>query len=224
MPTSFSEVQAVQLQSQNPNPVQQYLLENEGVSRIHITGASGSGVSTLGTNLASALSVPVIDVDNYYWFPTDPPFTTKRQIHERISLLKPILMQGQEENGGWILSGSMGTWGGELMEDVEHVIFVDTTNDVRMKRLKQREFKRYGERILEGGDMYEESIKFLEWAAAYEDPGLEEGRSRARHEKWLREVKVPVTRLSGDQEESAVLKEALQALKRDGEKGNITNT
>lgn len=216
MPSSPPAVQAAPVQSQNPKPTQQQLVGDKRVSRIHINGASGSGVSTLGTHLASALSVPVFDVDDYYWFLTDPPFTTKRPIPERISLLRPKLEQAQEENGGWVLSGSMGTWGVELMEDVEHVIFIDTSVDVRMKRLREREFTRHGDRILEGGDMHEESVKFLEWAEAYEDPNLEEGRSRAIHERWLREVKVPVTRLSGDKDESVVIKEALKALKRDG--------
>jgi adenylate kinase family enzyme len=212
-------VQPVPLQSQNPKPTQQQLVGNKRASRIHITGASGSGVSTLGTNLASALSFPVFDVDAYYWLPTNPPFTIKRPIHERISLLRPNLRHAQEENGGWVLSGSMDSWGDEIMEDVEHVIFVDTATDVRMKRLREREFMRHGERIQEGGDMHEESVKFLAWAEAYEDPGLEVGRSRVRHEQWLRGVRVPVTRLLGDQDELVVMKEALKALKRDDEKG-----
>jgi len=212
MATSPPALQAAPLESQNPEPTQQQLVGNKGASRIHLTGASGSGVSTLGANLSSALSFPVFDVDDYYWLPTDPPFTTKRAIHERISLLRPILRRAQEENGGWVLSGSLGTWGDELMEDVEHVIFVDTSTEVRMKRLREREFRNHGDRIQEGGDMHEESGKFFAWAESYEDPSLEEGRSRVMHERWLREVKVPVTRLPGDQEESVVIKEALKAL------------
>jgi adenylate kinase family enzyme len=214
---SPSASQAALLQSQNPKPTQQ-LAGNKTASRIHILGASGSGVSTLGTNLSSVLSLPVFDVDNYFWLPTNPPYTTQRPIRERIALLRPDLGHAKEENGGWLLSGSMGSWGEEIMEDVEHVIFVDTPTDVRMKWLREREFKRHGERIQEGGDMHEESVKFLEWAEAYEDPGLEEGRSRLRHEQWLREVRVPVTRLSGDQDELVVMEEALKALGRDSER------
>jgi uridine kinase len=216
MSTSAPAVQAGSQGSQSPGSTERQSVGSKKASRIHILGASGSGVSTLGTNLSSALSFPVFDVDNYYWLPTTPPFTTKRSIDERISLLKPALRQAQEEKRGWILSGSM-PWGGEILEDVEHVIFVDTTQDLRMKRLREREFKRYGDRVKEGGDMFEGSVKFLEWAEAYEDSGLEEGRSRAKHEKWLREVKVPVTRLSGDQEELVVVEAALKALNIDVE-------
>ncbi|KAK0119505.1 hypothetical protein ONS95_010950 [Cadophora gregata] len=183
-------------------------------TQIHILGASGSGVSTLGTNLSSALSVPVFDVDDYFWLPTNPPFTTKRPILDRIAMIKPLLASAQEEHGGWVLAGSLGTWGGELMEHVEHVIFVDTPTEARMARLRAREYKRHGERIKEGGDMYEESTAFLNWAERYEDPTLDEGRSRKMHEDWLKEVKVPITRLQGDKEESVVIKEALEGLGR----------
>ncbi|KAH9215909.1 hypothetical protein DL95DRAFT_364005 [Leptodontidium sp. 2 PMI_412] len=193
------------------------LQTNKKASRIHILGASGSGVSTLGTNLSSVLSVPLFDVDDYYWLPTDPPFTTKRPIPDRLSLIKPLLSRAQEEHGGWVLAGSMISWGGELMENVDHVIFVDTPTEVRMTRLRQRESMRHGDRIKEGGDMYEESTAFLIWAERYEDPSLDEGRSRKMHEEWLKEVKVPLTRLDGSQEESVVIKGALEGLGGDSE-------
>ncbi|PBP27644.1 shikimate kinase [Diplocarpon rosae] len=95
-------------------------------SRVHILGPSGSGVRTLGSNLSSALSVPVFDVDDYFWLLTNPPFTTKRPIPSRIAPLKPLFSSAKVEHGGWVLAGSMGSWGEELMDDVEHVILADT--------------------------------------------------------------------------------------------------
>ncbi|KAH7324021.1 adenylate kinase [Rhexocercosporidium sp. MPI-PUGE-AT-0058] len=199
------------LQSQDSNLCR----ANKGASRIHILGASGSGVSTLGTNLSSALSIPIFDVDDYYWLPTNPPFTTKRSIPERLSLMKPLISSAQEEHGGWILAGSMISWGNELMEDVEHVIFIYTPTEMRMARLRQREFMRHGDRIKEGGDMYDESTAFLIWAEKYDNPTLDEGRSRRLHEEWLKGVKVPITRLDGSEEVSVVIKNALEGLGRE---------
>lgn len=100
------------------------------------------------------------------------------------------------------------------------MIFVDTPTEVRMKRLREREFKRYGERILEGGDMYEGSVQFLKWSEEYDDVDAPpEGRSRIKHEEWLRGVRVPVMRLPGDQEESVLVSEVLKVLERGDEKG-----
>ncbi|MCY1465501.1 hypothetical protein D9M71_836530 [compost metagenome] len=59
--------------------------------RIYISGASGAGVSTLGAALADRLRVPHIDVDDYYWYPTDPPFEKSRPPEERLVLLKRVL-------------------------------------------------------------------------------------------------------------------------------------
>jgi len=42
-------------------------------SRIHLTGASGCGVTTIGRALATRLALPVPDTDDYYWLPTDIP-------------------------------------------------------------------------------------------------------------------------------------------------------
>ena len=59
--------------------------------RIYISGASGAGVSTLGAALAHRLRVPHVDVDDYYWYLTDPPFGKSRPPEERLVLLKQAL-------------------------------------------------------------------------------------------------------------------------------------
>jgi adenylate kinase family enzyme len=41
--------------------------------RIHITGASGAGVTSLGRALADALAIPHHDTDDYFWQPTIRP-------------------------------------------------------------------------------------------------------------------------------------------------------
>ena len=115
--------------------------------RIYIIGASGAGVSTLGAALAFRLQAPHFDVDDYYWYPTDPPFEQPRSATDRIALLKTDLAVGQ-----WALSGSLDGWGDELIQDADLVVFIDTPTEVRIERLKARESQRYGERILPGGD------------------------------------------------------------------------
>ncbi|MGU3577249.1 adenylate kinase, partial [Brucellaceae bacterium C25G] len=55
--------------------------------RIYITGASCAGVTTLGAEIARLLSIQHIDVDDYYWLPTDPPFTIKRPPEDRVKLI-----------------------------------------------------------------------------------------------------------------------------------------
>ena len=49
-------------------------------AHIHITGASGAGVTTLGAALAERLGGAQFDVDDFFWMPTVPPFTDKRPV------------------------------------------------------------------------------------------------------------------------------------------------
>jgi adenylate kinase family enzyme len=160
-------------------------------ARIHITGASGSGVTTLGTALARLLGCPQYDVDDFYWAPTDPPFVEKRPVAERLELLKEPL-----KRDCWVLSGSLVGWGDPIVPLFDLVVFVCAPTEVRMTRLKAREAARYGSAIEPGGAMYENSQAFLKWASRYDEPHFE-GRSLAVHRRWLDRLTVPVLRLDG---------------------------
>lgn len=158
--------------------------------RIHITGAACTGTTTLGQHLADALGVVHLDTDDYYWHPTDPPYTDKRPAAERLALMRAAL--GDQ---GWIISGSLDGWGDSLLEDVDLVIFLSAPTAVRLARLKARERRRFGDRIAPGGDMERLHASFLVWASQYDDSGFT-GRSRLRHETWLAERSAPVLRLN----------------------------
>jgi adenylate kinase family enzyme len=151
--------------------------------RIHITGASGSGTTTLGQSLASRLHFAFFDADDYFWKPTEMPYTEKRSREERLSML----LQDLEVNPGHVLSGSICGWGRQLEASFDLVVFLVIAKEVRMKRLIDRETRRFG-RV---------DPSFIEWAARYDD-GDTSIRSRALHESWLAELACNVLRLPGD--------------------------
>jgi adenylate kinase family enzyme len=62
--------------------------------RIHITGASGAGVTTLGRATADALAIPPLDTDDYFWRPTTPPYREKREIADRLRLMREMFLDG----------------------------------------------------------------------------------------------------------------------------------
>jgi adenylate kinase family enzyme len=159
--------------------------------RIYITGASCAGVTTLGQNVANLLGVRHIDVDDYFWMPTDPPFTTKRPPSERVSLLQQKL--GYDD---WVLTGSCMGWGEALITHVDLIVFAVTPTPVRLERLAARERERFGDRIAPGGDMHEIHVAFREWASQYDDPDFS-GRNREWHEAWLSEQTAQVLRIDG---------------------------
>ncbi|BDB19610.1 adenylate kinase [Pseudomonas sp. CYM-20-01] len=159
--------------------------------RLYITGASCAGVTTLGRNLATRLGIRHVDVDDFYWMPTNPPFTTKRPPSDRVALMQQAL-----GNDDWVLSGSCMVWGDALIADADLIVFVVTPTPVRLERLAAREKARFGERIAPDGDMHAIHVAFREWASQYDDPNFS-GRNRAWHESWLSQQTVPVLRIDG---------------------------
>lgn len=160
---------------------------------IHIYGASGSGTSTLGRALAEAMGLHFMDTDDYFWLPTDPPFTQKRPMPERLALMQSDIDKAPQ---GVVISGSLTGWGDPLMAQFTHAIRVVTPTVVRMERLHQREYARFGARICEGGDMYAAHQAFLDWAAQY-DTGDASMRSKACHDGWEQQLACPLICVDG---------------------------
>ena len=113
---------------------------------IHITGASGSGTTTLGLALAELLGIRHLDTDHFFWIPTDPPFTTQREVGARIAMLR----QEALPHAGWVLSGSAMKWGSEFEPLYDLVVFLRIDPVARMERIRRREEERYGHRIRPG--------------------------------------------------------------------------
>ncbi|MCC5973335.1 MAG: adenylate kinase [Rubellimicrobium sp.] len=165
------------------------------VYRLHITGASGTGVSTLGERLADALGAVHLETDTFYWAPTDPPFTTPRPVPERLRLIGQAQAQA-EGQGGWVLAGSADPWGDPVLADLALIVFLRLATPIRLARLRRREAARFGDRIRPGGDMHANHRAFLDWAAGYDDP-YSGRRSLARHRNWLSGQTAPVLELDG---------------------------
>ncbi len=161
--------------------------------RIHITGASGSGTTTLGKALSERFGWPHFDSDDFYWEATEPPFQRSREAAERQALLTAALKQ----QPSWVLSGSICGWGDIFIPWFDLVVFLWLPAEERLARLVERERRRFGEAALApGGEMYETHRKFMTWAAGYDEGGLEH-RSRQKHEQWLKAIPCAVLRLDG---------------------------
>jgi adenylate kinase family enzyme len=147
--------------------------------RIHITGGSGSGTTTLGAHLALALRLPHHDTDDFYWMPTDTPYSEKRPIADRLALMSQMFLPRE----GWVLSGALMGWGDPLVSHFDLIIFLGLPQDIRLARLKAREKNSYGARIGPGGDLERAHRDFMIWAQGYDQPDFH-GRSHRRLQSW----------------------------------------
>ncbi|MEF2073561.1 AAA family ATPase [Consotaella aegiceratis] len=161
---------------------------------IHITGAAGAGVTTLGAALSQRLGLTHCDTDDFYWKRTEPPYQEKRTVEERLRRLRKAFAAARH---GWVLSGSVNGWGDIFAPWFDLVVFVDTPTSIRLERLRQRELARFGAAALApGGTMYETHTAFLDWAASY-DYSDHPGRNRLRHLTWLETLACTVVKVDG---------------------------
>lgn len=164
------------------------------VQRIHIFGASGSGTTTLAKAIADKMGIKHYDTDNYFWKRTDPPYQTVRERDEREELLRLDLNKIES----WVLSGSLCGWGDFAIPLFDLVIFLYLPMELRIQRLNRREMERFGSDIGNYGHPWHQNYKkFIEWAASYDNGGLDM-RSKSSHEKWISQLPYSVVRIESD--------------------------
>jgi adenylate kinase family enzyme len=168
--------------------------------RLHVTGASGAGTTTLARTIANEWSVPHADVDDYFWVPSSPPYSVKRPVQSRLDLMNEIFLP----RDAWVLSGSIVSWGEPLLKRFDAVVFLVLDPAARLARLRAREVARHGAAIEAGGTNQAAHAAFMEWASGYDDPGFS-GRSRVQHERWLGRLTCPVLRLDSAEPVSRLL-------------------
>jgi len=175
--------------------------------RIHVTGACGSGTSTLGRALAARLCIPQIESDDIIWEPTDPPFQVMRDRAAR----QPLLLAATSGEA-WVLSGSINSWGNAAAPRFQLVVLLSAPTELRLERLRRRELAQFGAAALApGGVMHRNHADFIAYAARYDEGGLDI-RSRALHEAWIATLRCPVLRLDGLLSTEAQVDRVLAAL------------
>ena len=153
---------------------------------IVICGLNGTGKSTLGKALAEKLHFHFIDIENLYFPKTNPNYIyasprTREDVAER--LLCEI-----RTYKNFILASVKGDYGEELYSFFQCAIMLDVPRDIRLQRVKDRSFQKFGNRMLSGGDLFEQEEKFFR---------LVESRNEDTVEEWVKSLKCPVIRIDG---------------------------
>ncbi|WP_422860003.1 AAA family ATPase [Flagellimonas sp. S174] len=160
--------------------------------KILIFGASGSGTTTLGNEIGKRTVFKHLDVDDYYWKKTNPPYQVKIPLTERNINLKADFKKFENV----VVSGSLVSWGMKWKTAFDLAVFIQLENTKRMERLKKREAVRYGEKLLTDKNIQKNSNAFLEWANQYENPNFD-GRSLKVHNNWIEMLDCKILRLNG---------------------------
>lgn len=185
--------------------------------RLHIFGASSSGVTTLGLALSEKISISYIDSDDYFWERSEPPYTIRRKPAERNALVQQAL-----QPASWILGGSVIDWGEAVFPAFDLVVFLWIPPSIRMARLKKRELERYGTVIYTDPGRKQQYEDFLAWAADYDHGTGIANRTLQAHERWMQQLGCPVLQLRGDYTTEERVKQVMNKLPPIGYPGICT--
>ena len=128
------------------------------MSRIMICGLNGSGKTTLGKELSKKINFLHKDIEEYY-------FNNNTDYKYNSSATKEAATKEIEKdiNGfeNIIFTSCTGDYG-NLSDLYDLVIFIRLDKETRLKRVKQRSYKQFGDRILEKGDLFERENQFFD--------------------------------------------------------------
>ena len=151
---------------------------------IIVFGANGSGKSTLGRELARVLNFKYLDIEDYHFIKSEIPYTVERTREDCLHLMLCDI----EKHGSFVISAVIGDFGKEISSMYDFAVFISAPLEIRIERIKQRTYEQHGERIREGGDMYEQHLKFVDFVAS---------RSLSRIEQWAKTLMCPVIYIDG---------------------------
>lgn len=151
---------------------------------IIVFGANGSGKTTLGKELAHILNFRHMDIENYCFEESELPYTRPRSRENYLELMLIDI----EKYRSFVISTVIGDLGDIIPQYYQLAVYLSAPFDLRMKRVKQRSLDQYGERVLQGGDMYEQEKRFCNFVAS---------RPLSKIDQWAETLVCPIIRIDG---------------------------
>ena len=153
---------------------------------IIVCGLNGSGKSTLGKALSEKLGFHFIDNENLYFSKTDPNYiyASPRSRDE----VERLLMDEVRIHKNFVFAAVKGDYGKDIVPLYNYAILIDVPKEIRIQRVRNRAFQQFGDRMLKGGDLYEQEEAFFDLV-----------NSRPEHyaEEWVQSLNCPVIRIDG---------------------------
>ena len=153
---------------------------------ILICGLNGTGKSTLGRMLADRMGYELIDNEDLFFPKADPlyMFSNPRSEEEAVRLLEEKISQ----NDRFIFAAVRGNYGDKLIAALDRIILIEVPKQIRSRRVRDRSYQKFGDRILPGGDLYDRESKWF---------SLTDSRPESYVTEWLETLDCPVIRIDG---------------------------
>ncbi|MBD5154371.1 MAG: AAA family ATPase [Oscillibacter sp.] len=153
---------------------------------IIMCGLNGVGKSTLGKALAERLRFHFIDNEDLYFPKTDPRYIyASPRTREEVEMLFLHEIQTHEN---FVFASVKGDYGEVVYPFFQYAVLIDVPKDIRIRRVRERAFGKFGDRMLPGGDLYEQEENFFR---------LVSSRAENMVEEWVKSLSCPVIRVDG---------------------------
>ena len=153
---------------------------------ILLCGLNGAGKSTLGKALAEKLGFHFIDSEDLFFPKTDaqPDYARPRKKEEA----QRLLLEEIKFHENFVLASVTGDFGQDFSPCFQYAVQVAVPKEIRMKRLRERSFSQFGDRMLPGGDLYGQEGAFFRFSGS---------RAENTVENCLRSLTCPVIKIDG---------------------------
>ncbi len=157
--------------------------------KILICGENGSGKSTLGKKISQKLNYKFMDIEDYYFNSDDTNYKYESHL-TKVEVTKKIV-KDIKENNNLVFAAVKFDYGENLVNDFDVVIYINVPLEIRMKRIKERSYQKFGDRILLGSDLYEKENRFFDKV-----------RTRPHNEvkDFLNTLSIPIIEIDGTKE------------------------
>ncbi len=153
---------------------------------IIVCGLNGSGKSTLGKVLAERLDFHFIDNEDLYFPKTNPNYIyASPRTREEV---EKLLFREIKAHKNFVFASVKGDYGETIYSFIQYAVLIEVSKDIRIQRVRNRSFQKFGNRMLTGGDLYEQEERFFDFV---------ESRSENIVEEWIQSLKCPTIRIDG---------------------------
>lgn len=142
--------------------------------KILVCGGNGSGKSTIGKELAKRLSCKFMDIEDYYFnkgnIETDikNDNESNRDYKYKKSKTKEEvinnLLEDMRNNNSFVMSAVTADYGSKVKSYFNLIIMLEVDTKTRMKRVYDRSYKMFGDRVKQEGDLFESEKLFFKKA------------------------------------------------------------
>ncbi len=153
---------------------------------IIVCGLNGSGKSTLGKKLAKNLGFYFIDIEELFFPKTDSQYIYTNPCPRKE--VEKLLLDDVRTHKNFVFAAVKGDYGEKILPFYRYAVLIDVPKDIRIQRVRNRSFQKFGSRMLTSGDLYEQEEKFFDFVKS---------RSENTVEEWIQSLKCPIIRIDG---------------------------